>query len=319
MPRRLPLFPLGTVLFPGLVLPLNVFEPRYRALVQDLVDTGGEEPRGFGVVVLDAPAPETWMSSIAAELNLSETAFAVPGAAAGAEPGEFGLRWFTPTTEVDLCGHATLATAAALHDDGVPGPYTFTTRSGLLTARVAADGQVVLDFPAQPTAPLEAAAARRVDEHLPGALGLHPVEVESSGTELVVRIDAEEHVRALSPDIASLALLDAEAVVVTAAVRRRPAAEDVVLGGGGDAPPDAVSRVFCPREGIPEDPVTGSAHCALGPFWARRLGRDDLVLQQVSRRGGRLGVRVLGGRVELTGRAVHVLDAELGAAAAPPA
>ncbi|PPK95208.1 PhzF family phenazine biosynthesis protein [Kineococcus xinjiangensis] len=264
-----------------------------------------------GVCLLEEPAPQAWMSSVAAELNLSETAFAVPTG-----PGRWDLRWFTPTTEVDLCGHATLATAHALHSDGVAGPYSFVTRSGELRAQVAADGTVRLDFPAQPTSPLSPELTGPLVEHLEAALGVHPEEVESNGIDVVVRISDEGHVRALSADTAALAAVDARCVIVTAAVERRPLAEDVVLGG--DAPdaggvPDAVSRVFCPRVGVPEDPVTGSAHCALGPFWAQRLGRTELEFHQVSRRGGRLAVRVLGERVELAGRAVTVLDGELAA------
>ncbi|WP_459643521.1 PhzF family phenazine biosynthesis protein [Kineococcus sp. NUM-3379] len=258
-----------------------------------------------GVVVLDAPAPEAWMSSVAAELNLSETAFAVPQGPAG----RYALRWFTPTTEVDLCGHATLATAHALRSDGVAGPFTFDTRSGELRAGVEPDGLVLLDLPAQPTSPLAPEIAGRVADHLGAALGVQPEEVESNGIDVVVRLAVEDHVRTLSPDIAALSLVDARCVVVTATATRRPVAEDVVLEEGDV--PDAVSRVFCPRVGVPEDPVTGSAHCALGPFWAQRLGRDTLLFQQVSRRGGRLRVRVLGGRVEVAGRAVTVLDGNL--------
>ena len=196
----------------------------------------------------------------------------------------------------------------------MPGPYVFTTRSGELRAGVGPDGLVLLDLPSQPTAPLDPGIAGRVADHLGAALGVQPEEVESNGIDVVVRLAVEDHVRTLSPDIAALSLVDARCVVVTAAATRRPVAEDVVLEEGDV--PDAVSRVFCPRVGIAEDPVTGSAHCALGPFWARRLGCALLLFRQVSCRGGARRVRVLWESVELAGRAVTVLDGNL--AAGPP-
>ncbi|GAA4987446.1 PhzF family phenazine biosynthesis protein [Kineococcus glutinatus] len=281
------------------------------AFVPAPVIGGTATPRPFagnpaGVVVLDAPAPVAWMSSVAAELNLSETAFAVPG-----ERGRWGLRWFTPVTEVDLCGHATLATAAALAEDGIAGPFAFDTRSGELRARIGDDGAVVMDFPAQPTSPLAGGVAGPVTAHLRTALGVEPAEVESNGVDVLVRVDDEVQLRSMSPDTVALMAVDARCVVVTAEVRRTPAAEDVVLTDDDAPAPDVVSRVFAPRVGVPEDPVTGSAHCALAPFWAQRLGRTDLLCHQVSRRGGELRVRLRQDRVELVGRAVTVVDGEL--------
>jgi len=255
-----------------------------------------------GVVVLDAPAPEGWMHDVAAELNLSETAFAVRGRT----PGAYGLRWFTPLVEVDLCGHATLATAHALAEDGEAGPFAFATRSGELRAEVEADGTVRLDFPARATTPV---TGELVDV-LTAALGTPLVAVGTDGVDVVVEVGHEEVVRALVPDVAALAGVDARGVVVTAATEPRPGVDDASLGA-----PDVVSRWFGPRVGVVEDPVTGSAHCTLGPYWAPRLGRTSFLAHQVSPRGGVVRVEVVGDRVHLRGRSVTVLDGELRAGA----
>ncbi|NIZ92781.1 PhzF family phenazine biosynthesis protein [Kineococcus rubinsiae] len=257
-----------------------------------------------GVVVLDEPAPEAWMHDVAAELNLSETAFAVRGEA----PGAYGLRWFTPLVEVDLCGHATLATAHALAEDGESGPFTFATRSGDLRADVDADGAVRLDFPAQPTTPVTGPLV----DVLTAALGTPAVAVATDGVDVLVEVGHEEIVRALVPDIGALAAVEARGVVVTAATTPRPGLDDASLGA-----PDVVSRWFGPRVGVAEDPVTGSAHCTLGPYWAPRLGRTSFLAHQVSPRGGVLRVEVVGDRVHLHGRAVTVVDGELRAPRTP--
>ncbi len=240
-----------------------------------------------GVCLLDAPAPASWMQSVAAEMNLSETAFASPAA------DGYDLRWFTPAVEVDLCGHATLATAHVLRQRGVAvggRSVRFHTRSGLLSARF--DGAwIELDFPAKPSEPVPAPAG------LAEALGAAPVRVERSHFDLLVELASEDAVRGLEPDIAALGRVDARGVIVTAAASTPGA--------------DFVSRFFAPRVGVPEDPVTGSAHCCLAPFWAARLGRDALTGYQASRRGGTVKVRAAGDRVILAGQAVTVLEGRL--------
>jgi PhzF family phenazine biosynthesis protein len=246
------------------------------------------------VCILDGPVPDAWMADVAREMNLSETAFLLGPDEAGA----WSLRWFTPVVEVDLCGHATLAAAHALREEGLAGaaPLRFRTRSGLLTAR-REDGTIVLDFPAEP-----AAAAEPPAPLLP-ALGLGDVVATARNRfDWLVELGDAQSVRALRPDFGRLADVEMRGVVVTA-----PA---------GDGVHDFVSRWFGPRVGVDEDPVTGSAHCCLAPWWAARLGRDALLGYQASARGGTVGVRVLGERVELTGRAVTILRGELSVAAA---
>lgn len=239
------------------------------------------------VCLLDEPRPDGWMQAVAAEMNLAETAFLLR------EDDGFSLRWFTPTVEVDLCGHATLASAHFLWRDGHLKPAAearFQTRSGVLTARER-DGWITLDFPATP------AAAAYPPHGLEDALGTAPVEVGRSLFDLVVELEDEEAVRALAPDIPALALFPVRGVIVTARAR----GEEM----------DFVSRFFAPAVGVPEDPVTGSAHCTLGPWWAARLGRDDLVGYQASARGGVVRVEVRGDRVRLLGQAVTVLRGTL--------
>jgi len=236
------------------------------------------------VCVLDEPREAVWMQDVAREMNLSETAFL-----RRREDG-WALRWFTPTVEVDLCGHATLASAHALWSEGVAdGPLTFHTRSGALGAEVR-DGWIWLDFPAQPPEPVEAPSG------LADALGAEPIWSGRADAGFVVEVADERTVRALEPDMRALRGLDTS-VMVTAA-----ASEDGY---------DFVSRFFAPAYGIDEDPVTGSAHCALGPYWARRLGRDDLTGYQASARGGIVRVRPHDERVELGGRAVTTVRGEL--------
>lgn len=237
------------------------------------------------VCLLAEPADEAWMQSVAAEMNLSETAFV------WANDDGFGLRWFTPTVEVDLCGHATVASAHVLWADGrlaADEPARFQTRSGLLTARQH-DGWIELDFPADPP---EAVSVGGLE-----SLGAPATWVGRSGESVVVEVDGEEVLRTLEPDPRRIADVPAKVVLVTSRASR------------GDA--DYVLRVFGPRVGIAEDPATGSAHCVLGPLWGERLGKDELVARQVSRRGGSFRVRVAGDRVLIAGQAVTVLRGEL--------
>lgn len=231
---------------------------------------------------------ENWLDdgllqAIAEENNLSETAFFVPS-----DKG-FRLRWFTPASEVDLCGHATLATAHVLFVHlGHPGPaITFETRSGPLTVR-REDDLLNMDFPARPPTPCASF------ELLARALGRQPLEVLRADDYLVV-FDNEAAVRGIRPDFALLGTLDLRGVIITA-----PGSSD-----------DFVSRFFAPRLGIPEDPVTGSAHCTLAPYWAGRLGKCRLSARQVSKRGGSLSCESKGDRVLLSGAAITVMEAEI--------
>jgi len=236
------------------------------------------------VCLLEASADADWMKSVAAEMQLSETAFVVP------LEGGFGLRWFTPVAEVDLCGHATLASAHVLWESGrLPrdAAARFQTRSGWLTA--TRDGEwIALDLPAQTVVagPIPAEAVL--------ATGLAPVMTGFSGAKWVIEATSEQAVRELRPDLDRLRGLPGRALMVTAAASP---------GSGCDF----VSRYFAPWVGVDEDPVTGSAHCALGPFWAGRLGRDTLTAFQASPRGGWLRVQTAGDRVRLSGQAVTVV------------
>ncbi len=239
------------------------------------------------VCLLEAERGAEWMQLVAAEMNLAETAFLVR------RPDGFGLRWFTPSCEVDLCGHATLASAHALWENGQLAPDAtarFHTRSGVLTAE-RRDGTIWLDFPATPAAPAP------VPAELTDALGASPRYVGRTPFDYLVELESEPTVRALDPDLGRLARLPVRGVIVTAA--------------SIDPARQFVSRFFAPAAGIPEDPVTGSAHCALGPFWGERLGRMELVGYQASRRGGTVRVRLANERVHLGGQAVTVLRGEL--------
>ncbi len=245
------------------------------------------------VTVLETEPSDDWMQAIASELNLSETAFVVPIEHPDAD---FRLRWFTPAAEVELCGHATLAAAHCLLDDGVAAPIRFLTRSGVLTVSRAGAG-LTMDFPARPPVPIAIPGGLTV------ALGTVPVWTGRGGTDDVLcELHDEDTVRDLAPDIAALVGVDARGVIVTA---RAEASRDY----------DFVSRFFAPRVGIAEDPVTGSAHTVLAPYWADKLGRTRLTGFQASRRGGRLGVELAGDRVVLSGQAVLVLDGALSVAA----
>lgn len=235
------------------------------------------------VVPLTSWLSDAVLQAIADENNLSETAFFVPS------PKGFNLRWFTPRAEVDLCGHATLATAYVLFEHlGYAGPaITFETRSGDLI--VQRQGQLlVMDFPARPPVPCEPPDA------LLKALSRPPAEVLAADDYVVV-FDSEEVIRSMAPDHTRLSLLDLRGVVVTAPGREV----------------DFVSRFFVPKHGIPEDPVTGSSHCELTPYWAQRLGKTDLEARQVSRRGGEILCRLNGDRVMLSGGAVTFMVGEI--------
>ncbi|GAB3583174.1 PhzF family phenazine biosynthesis protein [Amycolatopsis endophytica] len=232
-----------------------------------------------GVVLLDEPAETSWMQSVAAELRHSETAF-VETSGEGPKP----LRWFTPTVEVDLCGHATLAAGHVLG-----GEQVFTTRGGELRTR-AEDGWVSMDFPADPPRPSE-------DDVLDALAGATIKSVARGRWDILVQLSDATQVRDLKPDLDVVAGWDARCFVVTA-----PGDRDDV---------DFVSRVFGPAVGVPEDPVTGSAHCLLAPFWAEKLGRGKLVGEQASERGGIVRVQLNGDRVTLAGQAVTVVSGEL--------
>jgi predicted PhzF superfamily epimerase YddE/YHI9 len=254
-----------------------------------VVDAFTERPfagNPAAVCVMAGPAEEAWMKAVAREMNLSETAFLFP------EDGAYRLRWFTPAVEVRLCGHATLASAHVLYEAGrlsSDEQARFDTLSGRLTAR--RDGStIVLDFPAKPV------VTAAVPPGLVAALGAEPRFVGSNDMDFLVELHSPAEVLALSPDFRALKQLPIRGVMATAR---------------GDAPYDFVSRFFAPGAGVDEDPVTGSAHCALGPFWAERLGKTEVVGHQVSARGGVVRVICRGERVGLAGHAVTVSRGEL--------
>lgn len=254
------------------------------------VDAFTSEPfRGnpAAVCFLHGPQRDDWMQSVAAEMNLSETAFLLP------EGDGYQLRWFTPAVEVDLCGHATLASAHALWESGrLRGDQSarFQTRSGLLTARQV-DGWIELDFPSDPPEKCEAPAG------LLAALNVKNAAVSRGRFDFLVELDSAAELRELRPDFRALSSVRARGITVTAR---------------SDVPEfDFVSRFFAPASGIDEDPVTGSAHCTLAPYWAERLGKSSLVGYQASKRGGIVGVEVKQSRVLLRGKAITVLRGEL--------
>jgi PhzF family phenazine biosynthesis protein len=254
------------------------------------VDAFSDRPFGgnpAAVCVLPGPRDEEWMQLVAREMNLAETAFLVR------RSDGFDLRWFTPACEVDLCGHATLASAHTLWEDGhLAGHATarFHTRSGVLTAD-RRDGLIWLDFPATPARPSEA------PDELKKGLGVPLGFVGKSPFDYLVEVDREETVLSLTPDLGVLAKLPVRGIIVTASAATHGR--------------DFVSRFFAPAAGVPEDPVTGSAHCALAPFWSERTGRTDLVGYQASARGGTVRVRIAGDRVHLGGHAVTVARGEI--------
>lgn len=239
------------------------------------------------VCLLTESRPDEWMRHVAAEMNLSETAYLLR------EEDGYRLRWFTPTVEVDLCGHATLASAHILWERDYLKPKElarFHTRSGLLTAEKKGDW-IEMNFPA------EAETSVPIPKELIQGLGLTPRYVGKNRMDYIVEVDSESTVKNLKPDLALLAKLAARGVIVTS------------LSSSNEH--DFVSRFFAPGAGIDEDPVTGSAHCCLGPYWGAKLNRDELTGYQASERGGTVKVRVGENRVYLLGQAVTVLEGDL--------
>jgi len=240
------------------------------------------------VCILDQAVDEEWMQNVALEMNLSETAFLLQ------EGDAYGLRWFTPAAEVELCGHATLASAHVLWEDGLLAPEQqarFLTLSGMLGAELNGD-LICLDFP---STPVSAVSPPFIPPLLVEALGCQPTFVGRGRFDYLIEVGSEAEVRGLSPDMARLVRTETRGVMVTARGTEH----------------DFVSRFFAPAVGIPEDPVTGSAHCALAPYWAEKLGKAELRAFQASKRGGELVVEVAGERVKLKGAAVTTLRGEL--------
>ncbi len=240
-----------------------------------------------GVCILSEPRPDSWMQSMAMEVNHSETAFLLR------ESDGWRLRWFTPRTEVDLCGHATLASAHILWEEGLlprSEEARFYTLSGLLRSR-RVDGWIELDFPSNPVQEAEA------PRELVRALGGAPVYTGRNRLDYLVEVESEEVLRNLSPDLGLLGKLQSRGVIVTCRAER------------GEF--DYLCRCFAPGVGIDEDPVTGSAQCYLGPYWSERLGKKELLAYQASARGGMLRVRPEGDRVLIAGKAVTVFRVKL--------
>jgi PhzF family phenazine biosynthesis protein len=244
------------------------------------------------VMPMDSFPDDAVMQAIAAENNLAETAFLV------ADGGEYRLRWFTPLTEVPLCGHATLASAAVVMERLEPGrsSVVFDTKSGPLTVKRAGAGYV-MDFPVRPSEPVAPVPA------LLEALGVAPdvrAEIFVNAFNYMVVMESAERVRGLVPDMTAVARMDRPGVIVTA-----PG------DGGGHGWYDCVSRYFAPAKGVPEDPVTGAAHCMLAPYWAGRLGKREIRAFQASRRSGEMVCRLVGDRVELEGSCVFYLEGKV--------
>lgn len=241
-----------------------------------------------GVCILEEPADDAWMQHVAAEMNVAETAFARQRA-----DGDYDLRWFTPAVEVELCGHATLATAHILWETGMLPPdeqARFHTASGLLTADRKGD-LIELGFPANPPEAIEP------PDGLLDALGVAATYVGQTRFDYLVEVKDANAVRNAAPDFRRIKHLGVRGVMITAR--------------SDEGESDFVSRFFAPGAGVDEDPVTGSAHCALAPYWAKKLGRDEVVGYQASARGGVVRCRVAGDRVLLSGHAVTVLSGEI--------
>jgi PhzF family phenazine biosynthesis protein len=240
-----------------------------------------------GVCVMEGPGEDSWMQQAAAELNVAETAFLFP------QGEHYVLRWFTPLTEVDLCGHATLAASHILWEQGylpLYEPARFFTRSGLLSATFDEDW-ITMDFPAEP------AVETGIPPGLAEALGATPVFVGKNRFDYLVELESAKIVSGLTPNLPELARLPARGIIVTA--------------GSQGTGYDFVSRFFAPAVGIPEDQVTGSAHCCLAPYWGEKLKLDRMTGYQASRRGGIVRVAVRGSRVDLSGQAVTVIIGDL--------
>jgi PhzF family phenazine biosynthesis protein len=254
------------------------------------VDSFAAEPftgNPAGVCISAGPRDEAWMQGIAREMNLAETAFL------HSSRDGFNLRWFTPAVEVKLCGHATLASAHILWEAGILAAgkeARFATKSGLLTA-VKRGEMIELDFPAKPEEPAVA------PEGLIEALGVHPLYIGRNEFDYLVEVESEAIVRGMEVDFARLKRVEARGVIVTSLASTRGF--------------DFVSRFFAPAVGVDEDPVTGSAHCCLGPYWGVKLARVEFTAYQASARGGVVHVRLAGDRVRLGGRAITILRGEL--------
>ena len=279
------------------------------------------------VCLLEEPRSDAWMQSVAREMNLAETAFLTPISTSisanghiqdneskknitetnqtatiqgtiGCMVNDYQLRWFTPAIEVDLCGHATLASAHFLWEEGHLAPEAtarFHTRSGLLTATRSASGQIELDFPAEPSIAL---TPDRIPAELLSGLGVEPHDIGQNRMDLLVEIENEAQLRKLRPHLGLLARLPVRGIIVTAQA-------------DPGSPFDFVSRFFAPAAGVDEDPVTGSAHCCLGPYWQNRLQKTEFIAYQASLRGGTVQVKIDGDRVRLSGHAVTTLQGEL--------
>ncbi|MCZ4606720.1 PhzF family phenazine biosynthesis protein [Streptomyces sp. Lzd4kr] len=263
-----------------------------------IVDAFSDRPfagNPAGVLLLDAFPEDDRLQNVAMEVNHAETAFAHPLPEGGG--ADWALRWFTPVTEVTMCGHATLATAHVLHSTGAhEGPVRFDTLSGVLVATPGEDGSITLDFPTAPLTRVEA------PEGVAEALGAEPLTAFDTGPnigDLLLELADEKTVLGLTPDLKALGAHSSRGIIATAR------AEDPARGY------DFVSRCFFPNVGIDEDPVTGSAHTALAPYWSERLGRTGLTGLQASRRSGRVRTEVRGDRTLLSGRAVTVIEGEL--------
>ncbi|TWU07406.1 PhzF family phenazine biosynthesis protein [Allorhodopirellula heiligendammensis] len=244
------------------------------------------------VCILERYPSDEWLEHVAAEMNLSETSFIVPAG----ESNSFHLRWFTPTTEVNLCGHATLAAAHTLIEQGrvhIDEPIRMQTHSGELVCFRSGE-RITLDFPATPA---QSDVDPTIVQSLLSALGIDQGEVLQTKFDLVVVCDDANTIESLRPDFSQLSRIETRGVMVTAASQR--------------AGIDFISRFFAPRCGIDEDPVTGSAHCCLAPYWASKLGRTSLVGYQASRRGGTVYCELTGDRVQLSGTAVTVMEGQL--------
>jgi len=254
------------------------------------VDAFSREPfkgNPAAVCLLAQIEPDEWMQSLAAEMNLSETAFLLQ------EGDDWGLRWFTPKTEVDLCGHATLASAKVLFETRPElrdHPIRFQTRSGTLAARWQ-DGKVTLDFPVMRYQPIP------IDPEVTEVLGFQPVKAVFSGTYFLFEAENPQFVLDTHPDMDELGKLLMPEIIITAR-SQNPSY-------------DFISRFFAPQLGIPEDPVTGSAHCLLSPYWAEKLGKLEFSAFQASARGGELKLQLVGDRVYITGEAKLIFTATL--------
>ena len=238
------------------------------------------------VCLLPGPADEEWMANLAKEMNLSETAFLYP------EKEGYNLRWFTPAVEVSLCGHATLASAHILYEIGAIQPdqeAIFYTASGVLKAKKRGE-EIELDFPATPPKEIPEPAGLSI------ALGVKAEYIGQSRFDYLVRVASESEVREASPNFGKLNELGVRGVMLTSR---------------GETEFDFISRFFAPGAGVDEDPVTGSAHCCLGPYWGAELGKEEMRAYQASPRGGIVGIRLAGERVYLTGKAVTVFQAKL--------